>query len=418
MEITNKQTFILNIEKSESNEIFNMNDVNIIKKRSIIFLPEKGDSAKDQLSNCLSNLKEKLHELNIETNSILKQHIFLKADNQEQFLEMKDVFQRILDKYFYNKIPPTSIIAQAPANGAEVAMEVTITVNPYPVIKIENKSVGNVNYKVIHNADYAEIFACGLTSLDLSDDIYKQSEVAFEKMRAILINENLNFSSVIRQWNYIEKILTISKNNTKMQQNYQIFNDVRSKYYQEDEFENGYPAATGIGMDVGGVVIDFIASTSNKHISIHPVKNPRQIDAHQYSKEVLIGEMGNKKTSPKFERAKAVSRNNSGEIYISGTAAIKGQETIEANEIVAQTTTTIENIKELIAADNLRINSIEILNNKVIISFLRVYIKNKHDIHKAIELCEQYFQKVPTLYLIADICRDNLIVEIEGKANF
>ena len=394
-----------------------MNNVNFISKRTINILPKKGNSVKEQLSNCLSDLTEKLVDLNIDSNNILKQNVFLKAEGYEQLLSKKEILQNILDKYYFNNLPPTSIISQAPANGAEVAMEVTFALNIDNNIIIENKSIENTNYKVVSNGDYVEIFACGLTSHDISLDIQKQSEIAFEKIKAILINENLNFSSVIRQWNYIEKIYDTSKINSKLTQNYQIFNDVRSKYYEDDEFKNGYPAATGIGIDAGGVVIDFIASSSEKHIAVHTVDNPLQREAHQYSKDVLIGEM-DKKTSPKFERAKTVSNHFLGEIYISGTAAIIGQETIEQKEIAAQTLTTIKNIKELITIVNLEKNGIEVFNNSVTMSSLRVYLKNKHDLSKAKELCEQYFPKVSTLYLIADICRDDLIVEIEGKANF
>lgn len=395
-----------------------MSDVNFISKRTIVLLPKNGNSVKEQLSNCLSDLKEKLVELNIDFHSILKQNIFLKADGYEQYLEKKEILQSLLEMYFLKTMPPTNIVSQAPANGAEVAMEVTFALNNDGNIKIENKSIENTNYKVVRNADYIEVFACGLTSFDISIDIQKQSEIAFEKMSAILINENLNFSSVIRQWNYIENIYNASKNNGKLTQNYQIFNDVRSKYYQEEEFENGYPAATGIGMDVGGVIIDFIASSSSKNISVYSVNNPLQIDAHQYSEYVLIGEVNNNKTSPKFERAKVVSNHIVGDIYISGTAAIKGEETIKQNGIVAQTITTIENIKELITTDNLKKNGIEIFNNSVTMSSLRVYLKNKYDLREAKELCEQHFPNVSTLYLIADICRENLIVEIEGKASF
>jgi enamine deaminase RidA (YjgF/YER057c/UK114 family) len=395
-----------------------MNNENFINKRTFIFLSEKGNSVKEQLDNCLSNLTEKLVNLNIDSHNILKQTIFLKAKSNEQFLEKKEILQKILEKHFFKTIPPISIISQAPANGKEIAMEVICALNTENNIIIENKSIENTNYKVVRSGDYVEVFACGLTSFDISNDIKRQSEIAFKKMNAILINENLNFSSVIRQWNYIENIYVASKSNGKLTQNYQIFNDVRSKYYNGEKFDNGYPAATGIGMDVGGVIINFIASSSSKHISIHSVNNPLQIDAHKYNKDVLIGETDNEKSSPKFERAKTVSNHILGDIYISGTAAIKGQETIEQNEIIAQTITTIENIKELITVDNLKNNGIEVFNNSVTMSSLRVYLKNKHDFHKAKELCEQYFPNVSTLYLIADICRDNLIVEIEGKANF
>ncbi len=393
-----------------------MNNLSEVKKTVISFLPEKGNSVNEQATSCLADLTKKLVELKVNSHHILKQNIFLKVENHDQFLERKGILQNILEGYYSNDIPPTGMVSQAPANGAEIAIEVTIALDND--IKIEDKSFDNINYKIVRVNDYIEIFACGITSLEKTNDIQKQSEIAFEKMSNILSCENLDFSSVIRQWNYIERIHTVSANNGRLIQNYQIFNDVRSKYYlHSGHFTNGYPAATGIGMDVGGVSIDFIAASSSKQISVHSIKNPMQIDAHLYGKTVLIGS-NNKKTSPKFERAKVVSNHYAGEIYISGTAAIRGQETIERNEIEGQTIATIENIKELISIDNLRKNGAEVTNDSIKLCFLRVYINNKRDFNKVAELCNKYFPKVPTLYLIAEICRDNLLVEIEGKAIF
>jgi enamine deaminase RidA (YjgF/YER057c/UK114 family) len=393
------------------------NNISIIKKRTLIVLPNKGISAGEQLDNCIYQLDEEIKKLKLEKKFILKQHIFFKEENPTKFLMKKEMFQDLLNMYYIENIPPTSVIAQAPAAaGIEAAMEVTIAENTD--YEIDNRIAGDTTYKVIRNKDYKEVFACGLTLPSLSADIREQSEISFEKMETILDNEGLDFSSVIRQWNYIENILRIGRSNHKSQQNYQIFNDVRTKYYKKSIFTRGYPAATGIGMSTGGVVIDFIASSNNENIQVNSVKNPRQIDAHQYSKDVLVGESGDKKTSPKFERAKAVSNHQSGEIYISGTAAIRGENTIEQKEINSQTAATIENINELLTADNLIENVISLFTKQVIISSLRIYIKNRDDFLSTATICEQSFPQVPSLYLIADICRDDLLVEIEGKANF
>jgi enamine deaminase RidA (YjgF/YER057c/UK114 family) len=393
-------------------------EVEIVKKITIVILPKKGVSPSEQLGDCLFQLNEKLDNFNLDKKSVLKQHVFLREDRKNNFLQKRDLFQDILDRYYVRNTPPTSIIAQAHANEIEVAMEITLAINNDPKIEIENKSVGNINYKVIRNSDFTEVFACGLTSSDLSIDISKQTEIAFTKMKEILDNENLDFSNVVRQWNYIEDILRIGGENSKSQQNYQIFNDVRTKYYKRAEFVNGYPAATGIGMDTGGVLIDFIASSRDKNISVNSIKNPRQTDAHLYSKKVLIGDENAKKTSPKFERAKVVSSQNSGEIYISGTAAIRGERTVEEQEIVSQVQTTIGNINELISINNLKKNGVSLFDKQVMISSLRVYVRYEQDINKVADVCKQYFPKIPTLYLIADICRNNLLVEIEGKAIF
>ncbi|GAB1450806.1 hypothetical protein MASR2M47_08620 [Draconibacterium sp.] len=66
--------------------------------------------------------------------------------------------------------------------------------------------------------------------------------------------------------------------------------------------ENGYPAATGIGMNCGGIIIEFLAVQSDD-LKSFPINNPSQIAAHTYSKNVLAGEECMLKTTPKFERA-------------------------------------------------------------------------------------------------------------------
>ena len=47
---------------------------------------------------------------------------------------------------------------------------------------------------------------------------------------------------------------------------------------------------------------------------------------------------------------------------------------------------------------------------------MRVYIKNQEDYQKTRAVCEDRFGEVPTIYAVADVCRPELLVEIEGIA--
>ena len=81
---------------------------------------------------------------------------------------------------------------------------------------------------------------------------------------------------------------------------------------------------TGIGMTTGGVIIGFIALSPSDQVSVKPIQNPGQIDAHRYSELVLKGTVSEglaRKCTPKFERAKMVSIGSSHYIYVSGTAS-------------------------------------------------------------------------------------------------
>lgn len=76
-------------------------------------------------------------------------------------------------------------------------------------------------------------------------------------------------------------------------------------------------AATGIGTQYGGILIDFNAVSGE--VDIVPLDNDWQRAAHVYSDEVLISHRADtEKGTPKFERGKSVSDRRQEVIYISG----------------------------------------------------------------------------------------------------
>jgi hypothetical protein len=129
------------------------------------------------------------------------------------------------------------------------------------------------------------------------------------------------------------------------------------------------------------------------------VSNPRQVDAHAYSEGVLVGEIP-EKTSPKFERAKRVVRDGVETVFVSGTASIIGEESVALGDVAAQTKTTLDNIATLTPDGAL--------------SWLRAYVKRAGDIPVVREVCEATLPGTPALYVHSDVCRAELLVEIEG----
>jgi len=47
---------------------------------------------------------------------------------------------------------------------------------------------------------------------------------------------------------------------------------------------------------------------------------------------------------------------------------------------------------------------------------VRVYVKRQKDYGKVRAVCERRLGELPTIYAVADVCRPNLLVEIEGMA--
>jgi enamine deaminase RidA (YjgF/YER057c/UK114 family) len=168
------------------------------------------------------------------------------------------------------------------------------------------------------------------------------AEKAFSELINIFTEAFFPLNSIVRQWNYIEDIL----GDDNGLQRYQEFNNVRSGVYSDTFGEKGYPAATGIGMNQGGIIIEFIAIKSLELIS-KPIDNPLQISAHRYTENVLIGENCVVKETPKFERARFLELFNKKLVLISGTAAIIGENTAGVGDPVKQTEITIENINKL-----------------------------------------------------------------------
>ena len=50
------------------------------------------------------------------------------------------------------------------------------------------------------------------------------------------------------------------------------------------------------------------------------------------------------------------------------------------------------------------------------LALVRVYIKHQEDYAKVRAVCEELLGELPTIYAEADVCRPELLVEIEGVA--
>ena len=189
----------------------------------------------------------------------------------------------------------------------------------------------------------------------------------------------------------------------------QTINNCRSKKYALCNFDKGYPVATGIGTIAGGCCVEIIALKGN-NLDLVPIGNKRQIDAHRYSENVLIGNQPglDNKTTPKFERAKLVNNSEISVLLVSGTASIIGEKTVCIDDAAGQTVTTIENIQILLKSS---IQSCDFSRYKLL--NYRTYVKNYDDVDAIQKICSERFPNSPGIILISDICRDDLLVEIE-----
>ena len=270
------------------------------------------------------------------------------------------------------------------------------------------KENNGVCYGLIESSNESLLFVEGITSSDFSESVRLQSDEVFAKLDGILSRHGFEVDDIVRQWNYIGNIVSCRCG----KQNYQEFNDARSDYYGKAEWRNGYPAATGIGAAFDGIVVGAIA-LKGVDGCVYPIDNPLQVAAHVYSKSVLIDDGQNAvKSTPKFERAKLIESENGVCCFVSGTAAIRGEASMNASSARLQTIQTIENIEHLVSKENLVRFGCKPYELKYV--QLQVFIKNKEDYEAVRSEVERAIPNVHTVYSLADVCRGELLVEIEG----
>ncbi|MEZ5070872.1 MAG: hypothetical protein R2751_07855 [Bacteroidales bacterium] len=376
--------------------------------------PASGESFSEQLESCISQLSEFIYPKGETRYFITQQTFFIAASSRKEYDDRSAQILRELEAHCGTLQPATSIVAQPPEKGSDVVLELMCTRSSED-IAVRYKSMDGRNYTVVEQDGVKMVHAGGLTG-NPGESILDSSERAFTLLMKILETEHLTLDDIVRQWNYIESI-AIVEGVEREHQNYQVFNDVRAKYYNRGSFANGYPAATGIGMNTGGVVIGFLAVSPHAQVEVKAIQNPGQIDAHRYSDLVLRGtaiEGMTARCTPKFERAKLVTIAGLHHIYVSGTASILGEKTVHVGDVEKQTLTTIENIKGLFSKENQNHLGLSFDVSKIQFSHLRVYVKYQDDIPAVRRVCEAELLSSSMLFLESDVCREDLLVEIEG----
>ena len=178
------------------------------------------------------------------------------------------------------------------------------------------------------------------------------------------------------------------------------------------DVEGNVPAACALGFESAvaegqspqnALTIGFLAG----RVQPQSIENPRQVSAYQYPQQYGP-------RSPTFSRANLVKLGLDDILFLSGTASIVGHKTLHSGDVVAQTRETIENIKAVLAEANRQLKKTKF---ELASLYYTVYVRHFADL-KAIrnELKCYVGDAVKAVYLQADICRQDLLVEIEATA--
>ncbi len=232
--------------------------------------------------------------------------------------------------------------------------------------------------------------------------LHAATEQAYREIFATL--DELRYPHLLRVWNYLPQINI----DTHGLERYRQFNSARRNAlvaYGRDLTGN-VPAACALGSVTGSpLVIYFLAG----HEAATAIENPRQVSAYEYP-----AQYGPK---PAFSRASVVREASGAILFISGTASIVGHQTVHAGDVAAQTREILVNIEALLSEAN-RVSVAPRFGMETLA--YKVYVRNSADLpliqsqlHGALGPQNQ------VVYLQADICRQDLLVEIEaiGRAS-
>jgi enamine deaminase RidA (YjgF/YER057c/UK114 family) len=232
--------------------------------------------------------------------------------------------------------------------------------------------------------------------------LHMATEQAYREIFATL--DELAYPHLLRVWNYLPQINV----DTHGAERYRQFNSARRNAIIAwgRDLAGNVPAACALGSVTGSpLVIYFLASRA----APTAIENPRQVSAYEYP-----AQYGPK---PAFSRASVLRETSGAILFISGTASIVGHETVHAGDVAAQTRETLVNIEALLGEAN-RVSGAPRFGMETLA--YKVYVRNSADLpliqsqlHTALGPQSQ------VVYLQADICRQDLLVEIEaiGRAN-
>lgn len=229
--------------------------------------------------------------------------------------------------------------------------------------------------------------------------LQRASTAAYAQIFALLEAEG--YPHLWRVWNYLADI----NDESDGLERYRQFNVGRHEAFETYGRLNtqAVPAACALGSRDSDVPLS-IAFLAAREASC-AIENPRQVAAYEYPP--AYGPR-----SPTFARAAIGPLPGQAVLFISGTASIVGHASVHAGDVQAQTHETLDNIQALLdeatridAATTWRLDDLS----------YRAYVRHASD-YAAVQavLAERLGPAARIEYVQADVCRAELLVEIEA----
>jgi len=214
--------------------------------------------------------------------------------------------------------------------------------------------------------------------------------------RLYRVAADLNCGYALRFWNYLPNINCGDDDG----ENYKQFSLGRKLAFDELAMNSGeYPAASALGHQQEALVVyALFGAEPGRHF-----ENPEQVSAYCYPRQYGPG-------SPSFARATLISEAGSQRLYFSGTASVVGHESVCVGDILGQTRVTLDNLRKLFRHVESSLGS----GRRVEAQNFKIYLRRPEDLPVVAEQVDAAFPDVDKIFLKADICRAELLLEIDG----
>lgn len=387
------------------------------KSHSTIRLGDVTRAVLMQTPRCSGSLSDQVAEVLDTMHTMLRRHEWpMLIPAQTVFLrDAKD--QAACEKLFaaseLHRFTVTHYVVEPPCSGAHLAVEAWAVGGPNVTVERLSPHSVAVAYDGIR-----WVHIGGVKPPLAGAGLHGEAQDVFQQTGVLLAAAGLDWGHVVRTWWQLGNI-TGAEGDT---QRYMELNRARTEAFAGLNFGNGrlcaagtpvgYPASTGIGMETGaGLTFAGLAmETERRDVILLPLENPLQTPAYGYAARYSP-------QSPKFSRAMALVMPDYLTAWISGTASIVNSEVLHPNCVISQTEQTLDNIAALVAPENFaRHGQSEAGATLRDLAKVRVYVKRAADFAACQKVCQGRLGNIPAVYVVADICRPDLLVEIEGVA--
>jgi chorismate lyase / 3-hydroxybenzoate synthase len=204
-----------------------------------------------------------------------------------------------------------------------------------------------------------------------------------------------------RIWNYVPHINAV----TDGMETYQRFCRGRSLAFEEKfgvEFQRALPSASAVGIVSGPLAVAFLAGReAPRHF-----ENPKQTPAFKYPPKYGP-------RPPSFSRATVVTLGGERQVFISGTAAIRGHVSVADRDLDGQLACTLENLDLIGQATGVGAG---LGRSGAWRRSLKVFLRHPADLGSVQSRLDRDLLRTgdAVSYMQADICRSDLLVEIEA----